>query len=80
MLEAAVEGFFYALGEILAYTLWPLLYYSGWLVLKVITFGNYPPKSDPMSFNPNNHSKVFVRFVGFFTWCCIGYVVFKYVL
>ena len=80
MIEAIFEGFFSTLGEILAYSLWPLLYFTGWLFLKMVTLGSYPPKHDPMAFGPKQHSEVFVRSIGFCIWVVIAYFVYIYVL
>ena len=77
MLEVVAEGFFYAVGEILAYTLWPILYYTGWLFLKTVTFGHYPPKHNPMAFTQKPHSKVFVRTIGFIIWGAVGVWIYQ---
>ena len=80
MLEAVVEGFLCTVGELLAYSLWPLLYYTGWLVLKPITLGNYPPKENTIYLSFSGHSKGFVRFVGAIVWIVAGYMIYKYLL
>ena len=78
MIEALAEGFFSVIGELIAYSLWPFFYYSGWVFLKVITAGFYPPKKDPMAFGGKPHSKGFVRFIGFIIWCVAAYLFFNY--
>lgn len=76
MIEVVVEGFFSALGEILAYSLWPILYYSGWLFLKGVTIGGYPPAENKMMFGTRKHSRAFVRFIGFLVCVIISYYIY----
>ena len=50
MLDDVAEGFFRTLGELLAHAVFGAIYYTGWLALRIITLGHYPPRYDPMLF------------------------------
>ena len=68
VIEVALEMVLTVFAELF----WPLLYYTGWIVLKVITLGSYPPKQHSISpFTSVDHSRSFVKAVGIIAWLAI---------
>lgn len=80
MIEAIVQVIFSAFVEFIILNLGTFFYYSGWVILKVITIGYYPPKEHLMAFGAKPHSKVFVGSVGFIAWCAAAYLLLMYYL
>lgn len=58
MIEALFEALFYVFSEAF---LTAVFYWPGWLVLRIVTLGRYPPP------NGTPHDNVFVAIVGFIT-------------
>jgi len=82
VIEDIGEGFLHAIGRFLGYIFIDLMvnivfYYTGWFFLKVVTFGFYPPKKNPMSWGEPNHSHGFVSFVGFLVWVGAAIVIIQ---
>ncbi len=76
MLEEIAEGFFQAIGRVIGYLFVDFLfnivfYYTGWLILKLVTLGRYPPKPEPYGWAPRPHSRGFVIFIGSCAWLVV---------
>lgn len=67
-IDTIIEGVVSIVGEIFAHSLGPLFHGTGWVVLKVVTLGNYPPRARRGEIEAPYYSRVFVSFIGFSLW------------
>ncbi len=70
MAEVILESLFSILGAFFEFLIWPLFYYSGWMILKVITLGKYPSSNATI----DGDNSGFVKLLGITFWLLIIYI------
>ena len=71
-LDTIVEGIVSIVSEVFSHSLGPVFRWTGWIVLRTVTLGNYPPRRQRGTVEAPHYSRLFVGFVGFFVWFAAG--------